>query len=108
MLRTTLKQSALAAVAIAATAAAIAPAAAFAATVSQSGGVMYITANAGETNQMRLTLTDSYVEIYEHNSGGVQPQPGTSCARYSPGLARCNTAGIWNVRADAGCETLES
>ena len=63
MFRTTLKKSALAAVAIAATAAAIAPAAASAATVTQSGGTLYVTAQPGETNDMRVTLTDTYLEI---------------------------------------------
>ena len=102
MFRTTLKKSALAAVAIAATAAAIAPAAASAATVSQSGGTLYVNALPGETNNMRVTLTDGTVEVYENNSGGVQPQPGTTCITFSPGHARCSRLGVSFIRVNAG------
>jgi Ca2+-binding RTX toxin-like protein len=102
MFRTTLKKSALALAAVAATTAAIAPAAASAATVTQSGGTLYVTANPGETNDMRVTLTDSYLEILENNSGGVQPQSGTTCITFSPGHARCNLLGVSFIRVDAG------
>jgi Ca2+-binding RTX toxin-like protein len=102
MFRTTLKKSALAAIAVAATAAAIAPAAASAATVTQSGGTLYVTAKPGETNDMRVTLTDTYLDIYENNSGGVQPQAGTTCVTFSPGQARCNLLGVNFIRVDAG------
>jgi Ca2+-binding RTX toxin-like protein len=101
MLRSTLKKSALALVGVAA-AAAIAPAAASAATVTQSGGTLYVTANPGETNDMRVTLTDSYLEILENNSGGVQPQSGTTCITFSPGHARCNLLGVSFIRVNAG------
>ena len=102
MFRTTLKKSALAAVAVAATAAAIAPAAASAATVNQAGGTLSVNALSGETNNMRVTLTDSYLEILENNSGGVQPQAGTTCITFSPGHARCNLAGVSFIRVNAG------
>ena len=98
----TLKKSALAAVAIAATAAAIGPAAASAATVSQSGGTLYVNALPGETNNMRVTLTNTYLEILENNSGGVQPQAGTTCITFSPGHARCNLTGVSFIRVNAG------
>jgi Ca2+-binding RTX toxin-like protein len=101
MFRTTLRKSALALAAVAATVA-IAPAAASAATVTQSGGTLYVTANPGETNDMRVTLTDSYLEVLENNSGGVQPQSGTTCITFSPGHARCNLLGVSFVRVDAG------
>jgi Ca2+-binding RTX toxin-like protein len=101
MLRSTLRKSALALAAVAATAA-IAPAAASAATVTQSGGTLYVTANPGETNDMRVTLTDTYIEILENNSGGVQPQSGTSCVTFSPGQARCNLLGVSFIRVNAG------
>lgn len=101
MFRNTLKKSALAAVAVAATAAALVPAAASAATVTQSNGYLYVTANPGETNYMKVTLTDTYLEIYENNSGGVQPGAGTTCITFSPGHARCNLLGVYNVRVDA-------
>ena len=71
MFRTTLKKSALAGVAIVATAAAIAPAAASAATVIQSRSTLSVNAQPGETNSMRVMLTDTYLEILENNSGGV-------------------------------------
>ena len=102
MFRTTLRKSALAAVAIAATAAAIAPAAASAANVNQSNGTLYVNAQPGETNSMRVTLTDSYLEILENNSGGVQPQAGTTCITFSPGHARCNLLGVSFIRVNAG------
>ena len=102
MFRTTLKKSALAAVAVAATAAAIAPAAASAATVNQAGGTLSVNALSGETNNMRVTLTDTYLEILENNSGGVQPQAGTTCIRFSPGHARCNLTGVSFIRVNAG------
>lgn len=102
MFRTTLKKSALAAVAVAATAAALVPAAASAATVTQASGTLYVTAQPGETNDMRVTLTNSYLEIYENNSGGVQPQAGTTCITFSPGHARCNLLGVSFVRVNAG------
>lgn len=102
MFRTTLKKSALAAVAVAATAAAITPAAASAATVNQSGGTLSVNALSGETNNMRVTLTDTYLEILENNSGGVQPQAGTTCIRFSPGHARCNLTGVSFIRVNAG------
>jgi Ca2+-binding RTX toxin-like protein len=101
MFRTTLKKSALAAAAIAA-AAALVPAAASAATVTQSGGTLYVTANPGETNDMKVTLTDTYLEILENNSGGVQPQAGTTCVTFSPGHARCNLLGVSFIRVNAG------
>src|SRR5438552_8941966 len=85
MFRTTLKKSVLGLVAVAATAAAISPAAASAATVTQSGGTLYVDARSGETNDMTVTMTDTYLQIHDNNSGGVQPQAGTSCALYTPG-----------------------
>ena len=102
MFRTTLRKSALAAVAVAAAAAAIAPAAASAATVTQSGGTLHVTGQPGETNNMKVTLTNSYLEILENNSGGVQPQAGTTCVTFSPGHARCNLLGVSFIRVNAG------
>jgi Ca2+-binding RTX toxin-like protein len=102
MLRSTLKKSALALAVAAAAAAAIAPAAASAATITQSGGTLSVTANPGETNDMRVTLTDTYIEILENNSGGVQPQSGTTCVTFSPGQARCNLLGVSFIRVNAG------
>lgn len=102
MFRTTLKKSALAAIAIAATAATIGPAAASAATVTQSGGTLYVNAQSGETNNMKVTLTNTYLEILENNSGGVQPQAGTTCITFSPGHARCNLTGVSFIRVNAG------
>jgi Ca2+-binding RTX toxin-like protein len=101
MFRTTLKKSALAIAAVAASAA-IVPAAASAASVTQSGGTLYVTANPGETNDMRVTLTDTYLEILENNSGGVQPGSGTTCITFSPGHARCNLLGVSFIRVNAG------
>jgi len=101
MFRTTLKKSALAAVAIAATAAALVPAAASASIVTQSGGTLYVSGESFETNDMRVTLTNSYLEIYENNSGGVKPQVGTTCIQFSPGHARCNLLGVNFVRVNA-------
>jgi Ca2+-binding RTX toxin-like protein len=101
MFRTTLKKSALAVAAVAA-AAALVPAAASAASVTQSNGTLYVTAKPGETNDMRVTLTDTYLEILENNSGGVQPQAGTTCITFSPGHARCNLLGVSFIRVDAG------
>ena len=54
------------------------------------GGTLYVNAQPGETNNMRVTLTNTYLEILENNSGGVQPQAGTTCITFSPGHARCN------------------
>ena len=102
MFRTTLKKTALAAAAVAATAAALVPAAASAATVTQSGGTLYVTAQPGETNNMKVTLTNTYLEILENNSGGVQPQAGTTCVTFSPGHARCNLLGVSFIRVNAG------
>lgn len=102
MFRTTLRKSALGLVAAAATAAAIAPAAASAATVTQSGGTLYVDARPGETNDMLVTLTDSYLQIHENNSGGVQPQAGTSCVLFTPGDARCNLLGVSFIRVNVG------
>ena len=102
MFRNTLKKSVLSVVAIAATAAAIAPAAASAATVTQSGGTLYVDARSGETNNMRVTLTNTYLEILENNSGGVQPLAGTTCVTFSPGHARCNLLGVSFIRVNVG------
>ena len=102
MFRTALKKSALVAVAVGAAAAALVPAAASAATVTQSGGTLYVSAQPGETNDMRVTLTNTYLEILENNSGGVQPQAGTTCVTFSPGHARCNLLGVSFIRVDAG------
>jgi Ca2+-binding RTX toxin-like protein len=102
MFRTQLKKSALAAVAVAAAAAAIAPAAASAASVNQSGGTLSVDAAPGETNDLRVTLTDSYLEVIENNKGGVQPQAGTTCITFSPGHARCNLVGVSFIRVNAG------
>jgi len=102
MFTSTFRKSALAAVAVAATAAAIAPAAASAATVNQSGGTLSVDALSGETNNMRVTLTDNYLEILENNSGGVQPRAGTTCITFSPGHARCNLTGVSFIRVNAG------
>ena len=102
MFTSTFRKSALAAVAVAATAAAIAPAAASAATVNQSGGTLSVDALSGETNNMRVTLTDNYLEILENNKGGVQPRAGTTCITFSPGHARCNLTGVSFIRVNAG------
>jgi Ca2+-binding RTX toxin-like protein len=102
MFRTTLKKSVLGLVAVAATAAAIAPAAASAATVTQSGGTLYVDARPGETNDMLVTLTDTYLQIHENNSGGVQPQAGTTCVTFTPGDARCNLLGVNFIRVNVG------
>lgn len=91
----------IAGLAAASAVAAVAPAAQ-AATVSQSNGVLAVTAQPGETNNMRLTLTDTYLEVLENNSGGVTPLAGTTCIRFSPGHARCNLTGVSFVRVYGG------
>lgn len=85
MFRSTLTKSIVSIAALSALAA-VAPTAASAATVTNSNGVVTYSAGSGQTNDLRVTLTSSYVQFQENNND--QPTSARGCARYDWGV-RC-------------------
>ena len=66
--------------------------------VSKSGNTLLVTGTSGDNSIIVRPVQGGFIEVVDQ----VDVSAGSGCVRLEPGLARCSTSGISQVRVSAG------